>query len=196
MAIDATVGGQQSNSYLSLEAANAYFAERLRAEAWSAASDEDKGKALLTACRRIESLRLQVHRRPYLYPGEPVDSLDRRYDWLAPLNPDQALSFPRRRDQDHSGAYVIPQPVRDAQCEEALALLAQGAESERRRALQAAGVTGFSVDGLSESYEAGAARQLLTSAEARMLLAPFVDRGGLIATSDHPDGEWSPGSVW
>ncbi|MFB3880946.1 MAG: DnaT-like ssDNA-binding protein [Armatimonadota bacterium] len=195
MAIDATVGGLQSNSYVSLAEAEAYFAARLRAEAWSASSEADKEKALLTACRRIEAHRLQVRRRPYLYPGEPADTLDRRYDWLAPLNADQALSFPRRRDQDHTGAYAVPQQVREAQCEEALALLSRGAESERRHALQAAGVTGFSVDGLSESYEAGASRQLLMSGEARMLLAPFVDRGGVIATSDNPDGEWSPGSA-
>lgn len=196
MAIDATVGGPQSNSYVSFAEAEAYFAARLRAEAWSASSEADKEKALLTACRHIEAHRLQVHRRPYLYPGEPADTLDRRYDWLAPLNADQALSFPRRRDQDHTGTYAVPQQVREAQCEEALALLTSGAESERRRALQAAGVTGFSVDGLSESYAAGASRQLLTSAEARTLLAPFLDRGGVIATSDNPDGEWSPGSAW
>ncbi len=196
MAIDATVGGPQSNSYVSLAEAETYFAARLRAEAWAASSEADKEKALLTACRRIEAHRLQVHRRPYLYPGEPADTLERNYDWLAPLDPDQALSFPRRRDQDHTGTYVVPQQVREAQCEEALALLTTGAESERRRALQAAGVTGFSVDGLSESYEAGASRQLLMSAEARTLLAPFVDRGGVIATSDNPDGEWSPGSAW
>jgi hypothetical protein len=56
-------------------------------------------------------------------------------------------------------------------------------------------VKSFTVDGLSESYEAGAAGQLLLSAEARVLLAPFVNRGGVIATSDNPDGEWSPGSA-
>ncbi len=195
MALEATVGGPQSNSYVSLAEADAYFAARLHAEAWDASSGSDREKALLTACRCIEAHRLQVHRRPYLYPGEPADTLDRRYDWLAPVSPDQALSFPRRRDQDRTGAYEIPQPVRDAQCEEALALLAQGAEAARRQALQAAGVTGFSVDGLSESYASGSGRQLLVSGEARVLLAPFVDRGGVIATSDDPDGEWSPGSA-
>ena len=49
--------------------------------------------------------------------------------------------------------------------------------------------------GLSESYESGAATQMLLSAEARSLLAPFIERGGVIATSDNPDGEWSPGSA-
>ncbi len=42
----------------------------------------------------------------------------------------------------------------------------------RWRALQAAGVTSFSVDGLSESYASPGAAHLLESAEARVLLAP------------------------
>jgi hypothetical protein len=194
MAIDVTIAGAASNSYLSLAEAQAYFAARLRSDAWEAASDADKEKALLTACRRIEAHRLRVHRRPYGYPYDLPNALDRLADPLAPADPDQALSFPRQRDLDRSGAFAIPEQVKQAQCEEALALLSSGAEQERRRSLQAAGVKSFAVDGLSESYETGAARQMLLSAEARMLLAPFIDRGGVIATSDSPDGEWSPGS--
>jgi len=194
VAIEATVGGENSNSYITLAEAEAYFAERLHADAWAGASEADKEKALLTACRRIEAHRLQVHRRPYGFPYDLPNALDRPADPLAPADPDQALSFPRQRDLDQSGNYAIPDQVKQAQCEEALALLAQGAEQERRRSLQATGVKSFSVDGLSETYETGAARQMLISAEARSLLAPFVDRGGVIATSDSPDGEWSPGS--
>jgi len=195
MAIDATNAGAASNSYLSLVEAQAYFAARLRSDAWDAASDADKEKSLLTACRRIEAHRLRVHRRPYGYPYDLPNALDRLADPLAPADPDQALSFPRQRDLDRSGSYAVPEHVKHAQCEEALALLAQGVEHERRRALQAAGVKSFTVDGLSESYESGAATQVLLSAEARSLLAPFIERGGVIATSDNPDGEWSPGSA-
>lgn len=195
MAVDATVSGEASNSYVTVTEATAYFGERLRADAWSSASDADKEKALLTACRRIEACRLRVHRRPYGYPGEPPNTLSRPWDWLSPANPDQALAFPRMRDKDNDGNYAIPKAIKDAQCEEALALLARGAEQERRRALQAAGVKAFTVDGLSETYESGVIGQALISAEARLLLAPFVDKGGIIATSELPDGEWSPGSA-
>jgi hypothetical protein len=195
MALVATISGADSNSYLSLEDAEAYFAARLRSDAWDGASESDKEKALLTACRRIEGHRLQVHRRPYGFPYDLPNALDRPADPLAPADPDQALSFPRQRDLDRSGAFAIPDQVKQAQCEEALALLSRGAEQERRQSLQAAGVKSFTVDGLSESYESGAARQMLMSAEARSLLAPFIDRGGVIATSDLPDGEWSPGSA-
>jgi hypothetical protein len=192
----ATVGAKDANSYLTLADASAYFATRLRSDAWDGASETDQEKALVVACRRIETLRLQVHRRPSGYPAEALDAMDRRWDWLAPMNADQALSFPRQRDQDATGAYLVPPQVQQAQCEEALALLARGAEDEKRRALQAAGVTAFSVDGLSESYGAGAgaAAHTLLSAEARLLIAPFIERGGIIATSDDPDGEWSAGS--
>jgi hypothetical protein len=195
VAIEATVGGENSNSYVTLTEANVYFANRLRADAWTGASEGDKEKALLTACHHIEACRIRVHRRPYGYPGELPDAMGRPYDPLAPSNSDQALSFPRQRDKDNDSNYAIPKRVKDAQCEEALALLARGAEQERRRALQAAGVTSFSVDGLSESYGASTAGHPLESAEARALLAPFIDKGGVLATSDHPDGEWSPGSA-
>ncbi len=193
MAIDAAVGDESSNSYVTLEEAAAYFGARLHADAWAGASESDREKALLQACRRIERSRPLVNRRPYGYPTVPAESLV--YDSLAPSNPNQALSFPRKKDRNSSGDYAIPQPVKDAQCEEALALLALGAEQERRAALQAAGVTSFSVDGLSETYAAGASQHPLLSAEARALLAPYLRRGGVIATSDLPDGEWSPGSA-
>ena len=35
----------------------------------------------------------------------------------------------------------------------------------------------------------------ISGTEAKQLLAPFIDKGGVLATSDHPDGEWSPGSA-
>ena len=195
MAIDATVGGENSNSYVSLAEAETFFVDRLHVDAWSGANSADKEKALLTACRHVEACRIRFHRRPYGYPGELPDAMGRPYDPLAPSNPDQALSFPRKKDKDNAGDYAIPKQVKDSQCEEALAMLARGADQERRRALQAAGVTSFSVDGLSESYGSPGAAYPLESTEARQLLAPFIDKGGVLATSDHPDGEWSPGNA-
>lgn len=186
--IDATVGGEESNSYVTLEEAEAYFAQRLHAAAWDDASEADHEKALLTACRHIEACQIRVHRRPYgstsLFGGDPLE----------PAYPTQALKFPRKRDQDATGAYIIPRPVKDAECEEALVLLAHGAEQAQRRALQAAGVTSFSVEGLSESYGSPGLREPLESVEARGLLAPYIERGGVLATSDSPDGEFTPGS--
>lgn len=181
--IDATVGGENSNSYVDLTWAGDYFAARLNASAWDSASEADKEKALITACRAIEASRIAVNRRTnYLV-----------YDPLAPAYSDQALSFPRKKDKDN-GNYIIPEAAKQVQCEEALALLSFGAEQEKRRRLQAAGVTSFSVDGLSESYGSPGATHALLSAEARRLIAPYLRRGGVIATSDYPSGEFTPGS--
>lgn len=194
MPLVATLAGANANSYVTLTEAESYFATRLRTEAWTNASSADREKALVMACQQIESLRLRVHRRPYGFPSEPIESMNRNWDPLAPVNADQALSFPRRKDRSSNGSMMIPSGVKAAQCEVALALLTHGTEAERRQALQAAGVTSFTVDGLSESYAANTGQTLL-SLQARTLMAPFIERGGVIATSELPDGEYSPGSM-
>jgi hypothetical protein len=176
VAIEATPGSPDANSYVTLAEAEAYFAERIHSDAWAGASEADREKALLTTCRRLERLRYWDGNQP------------------AFTDPRQRLTFPRTRDVDADGSYIIPQPVKDAQCEESLALLSRGAEQERRRSLQAAGVTSFSVEGLSESYAPGAVQQTLGSAEARTLLASLICRGGVIATSDRLEGEFTAGS--
>jgi len=192
--ITATIAGAESNSYVTLAEADAYFAGRLHAEAWETSATNNKEKALISACRAIEALRLAVTRRPRGYPSEPINAMSAQYDPLMVSDPDQALSFPRRRDVDSVGAYAIPEPVKRAQCEEALALLAFGAEQQRRSAMQAGGVSGFSVDGLSESYREGAGNSPLASPEARKLMQSLLRMGGIIASSELPDGEFTPGS--
>jgi hypothetical protein len=179
--IVATISGDSSNSYVTLAEATDYFAGRLHASAWETAATADREKALVMACRHVESCRLQVTRRVV---GE----------LLSPVIPTQALSFPRYRDTDASLAYIIPIPVKQAQCEEALALLAFGAEQQRRSALQAGGVETFAIDGLSETFGKGATNSPLMSAEARRMMMPFISRGGVIATSDNPLGEFTLGS--
>ena len=57
MALDATVAGASSNSYGTRTEANTFFADRLYADTWTAASDANKDKALITACLRIEEER-------------------------------------------------------------------------------------------------------------------------------------------
>jgi len=181
MSIVATISGESSNSYVTLAEANEYFAGRLRAEAWETAKDGDKEKALLTACRHIEACRIRIERDVI---GGP----------LSPVVDTQALSFPRYRDVNANLTYIVPEPVKQAQCEEALALLAYGPTASRRSALQAAGVIAYSVDGLSETYGTARSNSPVVSAEARGLIAPFILRGGVLATSPWPQGELTPGS--
>jgi len=192
--IDATIAGATANSYVTLAEAETYFATRLNIAAWSAAVEANKQKALLTACRRIESCRLRSHRRPYGYPSALA------MDELEVTSATQALAFPRYRDRNpSSGAYIIASAIKHAQCEEALALLSRGDTDERRRALQLQGVRSFAVDGLSESYGDAPASQVasqpLDSVEAQRLLMPYLAAGAVIATSPSPDGDWTPGTV-
>jgi len=111
MALDATVGGASSNSYVDRETADAYFADRLYASAWDDADDTDKDKALIMATARLEQES---------YAGYRVTTT-------------QALKFPR------SGLYLdgvalsqdaIPSAVIAATCEYALEFIASDATAE------------------------------------------------------------------
>ncbi len=130
--------------YVTLEEANTYFESRLHAEAWTNASDTDKQKALEMATRAIDRTPLKGVKASW----------------------DQAHQFPRYPDTE------VPQAVKDACCEEALAILERG-NSQRRR-LQQEGVQSFSVGGLTETYWPGARGRGLISEEARELLRPWL----------------------
>ncbi len=131
------------NSYIDIDGADEYFAGRLHAESWSGADSETKEKALRQATREID-------RQP-LTGRKAAD--------------DQALAFPRYPDTE------APEAVKEACCEEALALLERG--NNQRRKLQQEGVQSFSLGNMSETYTAGAGKGLL-SQEAKELLKPWL----------------------
>ena len=130
-------------SYVSLAEANEYFSNRLHVDAWTEASDADKEKALAMATKAIDRQRLNGRK----------------------TNPSQPLAFPRYPDAE------IPQNVKEACCEEALAILERG--NSQRRKLQQEGVQSFSIGNLSETFAAGAGRGML-SQEAKELLQPWL----------------------
>ena len=130
-------------AYVTLEEANTYFASRLHAEAWTAAADVDKQKALKQATRAIDR-QLLIGRK---------------------TNPEQELAFPRYPDTE------VPEAVKEACCEEALAILESG--NSQRRKLQQEGVQSFSLGNMSETFAAGAGKGLL-SQEAKELLRPWL----------------------
>lgn len=132
-----------SGSYSTVEYANEYFSGRLHSTAWDEVDEPIKEKALQQATKRIE-------RQPT--KGRKTDI-------------DQGLAFPRYPDVE------VPEAVKEACCEEALALLERG--SSQRRKIQAEGVQSFSVGNLSESFVPGANRGLL-SQEAKELLRPWL----------------------
>lgn len=138
-----------SGSYCTVEEANTYFAGRLHAESWEQAEPGDKEKALQQATREIDR---------QLLTGRKADI-------------SQTLAFPRY-------PYTkVPDEVKDACCEIALALLERG--NSQRRSLQQEGVQSFTLGNMSETYMVGAGRGVI-SQEARELLRPWILGGVLI----------------
>jgi len=138
------------NSYIDIAGANEYFAGRLHAESWGQADDSTKEKALRQATRAIDRQPLKGRKN----------------------DPAQVLAFPRYPDTE------VPEVVKEACCEEALALLERG--NSQRRKLQQEGVQSFSLGNMSEVYVPGAGRGLL-SQEAKELLRPWL-LGGVFIT--------------
>lgn len=134
------------NSYVEVEDADEYFAAHLFSNAWDISALEIKEKALLHACRNIEALVLR---------GSKTSSL-------------QLMQFPR------DGDLKIPTAIKDAQCEEAIALLEVG--DSYRYKLQKQGVKQMQIGGPSGTQEqfsrVGAKR--LISDEAKFLLAAWI----------------------
>jgi hypothetical protein len=131
------------NSYIDIEEANEYFKNRLHAESWGQADDETKEKALRQATKTIDRQPLR---------GRKTET-------------GQALAFPRYPDTE------IPEVVKEACCEEALALLERG--NSQRRKLQQEGVQSFTLGNMSETYAPGSGKGLL-SQEAKELLRPWL----------------------
>lgn len=105
MALDPTIGGSSSTSYVTLTEANDYFADRLNVAEWDAADNETREKALITATRRIDE---------ETFRGRKASTT-------------QALKWPRVNVQDEDGLYFdstsIPERVKQATFMAALELL-------------------------------------------------------------------------
>ena len=143
---------ETTTAYVTKEEAEIYFTSRLHVDPWLDASDSDKQAALAMATRAIDRLTLKGRK--------------------AALG--QSLAFPRHPDTD------VPVAVKDACCEEALALMERG-DSQRRK-LQAEGVISTTVGSVSETYASVmgvggrvvAIDRYLLSQEAKELLRPWL----------------------
>lgn len=173
MPVNIVVG---TNSYISVEDATNYFADRLYSDAWTNSAADDKAKALIMATKRIDRQKIR---------GIKAAS-------------DQTLEFPRAMyaygdafPQPVVGAHYgygpgwiaesgVSQNVLDAVCEEAIALLAGGATANQRAELQAQGVKSFSIGKLSETFRTGAGGERLLSLEAKQLLQRYLSGGAVI----------------
>ena len=90
----------------------------------------------------------------------------------------QRLEFPRNRQCEPW--YTIPRNVKRAVCEQAVWILTNGATGgqSERQALQAAGVTQFTVGHLSETFEKRSGPSISLAPKALALIQSYLARGG------------------
>lgn len=103
LAIDTTIGGAASNSYVTVEEADLYFESRPN-NTWAALGDEVKKSLLIHAARMNDRL--------VTFRGV-----------IANTDPRQALRWPRTTVYDDEGQVIandaVPETIKEAQCEQA-----------------------------------------------------------------------------
>lgn len=145
-ALDNSIGGSTANSYVDMDAAESYLDSRLNADAWTGANSDDKTRALLMAAKRLDTEN---------WLGERV-TITQRLAW-----PRIGVAKVDGVGIGYGGFYgyswgwgygeqylttEIPQPVKDAQCELALAYL-EGFDESGDDAIDS-----FSADGVSVKH--------------------------------------------
>lgn len=153
VAVVSTPGATDANSYVSVADADAYFNNRLRSATWTAASTDDKGRALIMA----------------------TADLDANVEWDISTtgwrtHSTGALEFPRVAVETRTGdAFYdkesIPPFLVEMTCEQALAHLT----GERTTDADARGVTSVTAGAVSVTFDAAVAgsRKLITERATR-----------------------------
>lgn len=140
--IDATVGGAASNSFSTLAESETYMESRLNGATWTAATTDNKNRALVEATRLLSIKQ---------WRGERASST-------------QALAWPRFNapDPDNPNGWyyesdVIPQRVKDATAELAFQFIKQGTDDLAAADVNA-GVVEKTVDVLTTRWESSFSR--------------------------------------
>ena len=127
-----------ANSYVSLDDADAYFADRLDTDAWDDPDNADKkAAALVTATRILEATTVQFFgdaaddEQVLSWPRQPVtdaraedNEAGEREISAAEAESYNLLPAHLKYDQDADADWLIPERVKQAQYEQALHLLA------------------------------------------------------------------------
>lgn len=159
IAIVSTLGGEDSNSLLSLEAVDAYFSVSFESEEWEAIEEETRKKCLIQATRDFSALA---------FYGVPVTET-------------QALYFPRYLRGVCDGTY-LPRSVADAFCEHCLDVARAKADtksataSAKRARLRADGVTSYRIGDLSETFSTASSTTDMSTAGKLAEFSPRVQR--------------------
>jgi len=162
--IDATIGGESANSYITLVDAESYFEERMPAASnWLATvSDDDKNRALVTATRLLDKMVV--------------------WDGLA-ASDTQALLWPRLELYDAKGVEIeddaIPVEIGYAVCELADSLLG----TDRTDDLTTQGIEGMDVGDIGIKFSSSAPPQRRVLPElvwefVRLWCKARIDGGG------------------
>lgn len=143
-----TIGGKDSNSYVSVAEADAYFAKRLNADAWEAAPEDSRAKALILATSYIDQIGFTGKKAS----TDPQDS-----------DSYQALEWPRQPDMSDEymlginhlytfrdvnqklwiskdGTPIIPIKLKEAVYEQAFFLIRSIVGIDKRDALRGQGI--------------------------------------------------------
>lgn len=165
MAIDATIGGSASNSYVTRAEATTYFANHYslsKSVAWAALTITQQDAALLRATQIVDGIRvldteLGSGALPVALVAHDMYDLTIHRQMVG-----QILSFPRNIDLDINSAAFIPQAVKDSECEQAIFLIAfddsalqtqmQGILSESVQAGPVSTSTHYGAAGAAGSY--------------------------------------------
>lgn len=185
-----TVG---TDTYVTLDEANTYVDDNYvnsdeEKVAWTALCTTDKEIYLKRATKKIDIQRLAgikaVDTQTLEFPRAlHSDYLDKYFIYS---NRCKYLTNKTCYDVDETviqnDTWIIEsdvsQNVKDAQVEEALALITQGAQANKRLQLQRQGVKSFSLGDLSESYGSGIRTvNTLTSTLAQELLKDYLNGG-------------------
>lgn len=171
----ATAGASDANSFVTVADCTTYLDGRLNTSAWTAASADDKARAVISATRLLNGLR---------YLGSTV-SETQALQWPRAYvpNPDAPFDADPTRPFDEVVYYVeteIPQRIVDATCELALEFLNAGTTDFA--ALDGdANLTSKTIGPISKTWAAagkpqGMARFPLVLNLLRPLLRPVVNR--------------------
>lgn len=171
-AIVEAVGSASANSYVTQAEATTYLGDRLNSSAWTDAPSDDKDRALIEAAREMQLLPWDGART------DGTQALAWPRDYVP--DPDTPLADPAQ-DYPYYANTVIPQRVKDAQCELALEFLKAGT-TDLAVADPAAGIKRERVDVLETEYDTSVSRPLGLAKFQRALglLAPLLDGAGML----------------
>lgn len=172
--IIATPGASDANSYVTVVEATAYLDARFNVGAWTAASADDKERALISATRLLTPL-------PFL-GSRTTAAQSLAWPRTAAPDPDAPIGFSGLRDAGYLyyAQTVVPVRLKDATCELALEVLNAGTAD--LGTLDAdANLTSKTVGPLSKSWAVGGKPQgLARFSFFRSLIAPLLGGARLV----------------